>query len=275
MEKKVISFMNTKLVTIVFILIISLYSCNSKNEFEEIAVIQVSGAVYQKLGVKKIALTQASFLSKNTSNSEIVFESGFAILQLDSLQIILPKGTKRTYSISDIFDEFNNKDGNVNARYAKYVSEKLFIDHGKTKEDQTTKGVVSRGAKFLHARNPSTGCSVLEDNICFSWDTNLMLDTLQIHVIDNLQRTIGNSISLPKNSSKQVSKEDLGITSGGRYYWQITKKDEYPNYNAWKAFNVASQEEISEFKSFYSPELNLSEDTKKAIIESISCGCGF
>ncbi len=275
MEKKVILFKSINLYLIFFILLVNLCSCSSDSVCKEISVIQVSGIVYQKQGNEKKALKPASMLLESSSNSKIEFESGFAIFQLDTLQIILPKGTKRSYSITEILDEFDNKDGNINARYAKYVSAKLLINHGKTQEDQTTKGVVSRGSTFLYSINPSKSCSLLRDSICFSWDTNLLLDTLKIHVIDKQQKTVGTSLSLPENLSKQIAKKDVGINSGGRYYWQITRAYDAPNYNAWKAFDVAFQNEITELNNFYLSDLSLSEDTRKSVTESLSCGCGL
>lgn len=232
----------------------------------------VSGSVLKTSDEKTEALQQSSLLNDNDSNVNIEFESGFAILEFNNVQIILPKGTKRSYSISEIFDEFDNKDGNVNARYLSYVSEKLIKNNSNPDEDRTTKGVVSRGAQFLQAISPNTNCSIVHENICFNWNTNMALDTLEIHVIDSKLKYAGSAIALPKNMHKIVSKKNLGITSSGQYFWQITKKDEYPSYNAWRTFIIASDEEISEYNNSMKLE-GLSEETKNAVLESLSCGC--
>lgn len=99
------------------------------------------------------------------------------------------------------------------------------------------------------------------------------MDSLLIAVVDEEQQEVASINIAPGYTDKAVQRSALNLYNEGTYYWQIIRTGENPNYNAWTAFHIASQEEVDKLNSQLQKEFSLSNETVDMVMGAMSCGC--
>lgn len=265
--------MNTKPYLLAFLmgLLTMLSSC--KKEAMPIHVDYISGEAKYSIGDTSSDLSNIDHFYSNEEQFELNLENGFVLLKMDSVSLILPKEGKSNYTMSEILKEFKYCEQSVNQKYLGYVTKNIRKTKDEPEDDLETTGIVSRGTSFIQSIAPSGSCSYYEKEVHFAWNTNMLMDSLSIHVIDEEQQLVSELNIEPGLTDKAFSRGELNIADGGTYYWQLTRLGDSPSYNAWNSFDLARQEEVDELNSQLQTEFSLSDETIDLVVGAMSCGC--
>ena len=244
-----------------------------KENVQSIHVEYISGNVSYRNGDAQGDLASLNQVYSNEKEFELNLSNGFVILTMDSVNLILPKEDKTIYTMEDILNEFKYSELSVNQKYLTYVTKNIRQTKEEPSDDFETSGIVSRGASFIQAIAPAGACSSYDQEIHFAWKTNMLMDSLRIVVADEEQQEVASINIAPGYTDKAFQRTALNLYNEGTYYWQIIRKEDNPNYNAWTAFDLASLEEIEDIHSQLQTTFSLSDNTVEMVTGAMSCGC--